>query len=174
MYTIGEICKRFNLSRSTILYYDKLGLLKATKRQANNYRVYNEEQVTRLENILIYRNFGVSLKDIGKILDPSNSEVSTILLNRLSEIQSEIEVLKKQRLFVIDVLKQEIIYKPDTQFTPKTWSELLLKLGYDEPSTFRWHKEFEEENPKMHRKFLKSLNMSNKEIEKLILKIKGL
>ena len=96
MYTIGEICKRFNLSRSTILYYDKLGLLKATKRQANNYRVYNEEQVTRLENILIYRNSGVSLKDIGKILDPSNSEVSTILLNRLSEIQSEIEVLKNK------------------------------------------------------------------------------
>lgn len=174
MYTIGEMCKRFDLSRSTILYYDKLGLLKATKRQANNYRVYNEEQVTRLEKILMYRDSVVSLKDIDKILNPSSSEASTILLNRLSEIQSEIEVLKKQRLFVINVLKQEIIYKPDTQFTAKTWKELLLKLGYDEPSTLIWHKEFEEDNPEMHRKFLKSLNMSNKEIEKLILKIKDL
>lgn len=51
-----------------------------------NYKIYNEDQIMILEKILMYRDYGVSLKDIGKILNSSNCEVSTILVNRLSEL----------------------------------------------------------------------------------------
>ncbi len=171
MYTIGEMCKRFNLSRSTILYYDKLGLLKPTDRQANNYRIYGEEQVERLEKIKSYRASGVSLKDIEKILNTADNEVSKILLSRLSEIQSEIAALKKQELLVIDVLKERTAYGNDVQFAPGSWTKLLEKLGYDEASRLKWHKDFEEENTMMHREFLRSLKMSDQQIKDMLAEI---
>ncbi|PQJ85056.1 hypothetical protein BTO22_16395 [Aliivibrio sifiae] len=47
MYRISELAQRVGLSRSTLLYYEKLGLISA-KRQANGYRSYSENDLQRL------------------------------------------------------------------------------------------------------------------------------
>lgn len=44
MYRISELALKVGLSRSTLLYYEKLGLI-SSKRQANGYRTYSEHDL---------------------------------------------------------------------------------------------------------------------------------
>lgn len=173
MYSIGDLCKMFNLSRSTILYYDKMNLLKSSRNEENNYRIYDEEQVKRLEKIMGYRESGVSLKDIQDILDMKSNKVTNILLRRIEEIQKEIRALKKQEQMVVDVLKEEVLKDKTTHFTAASWSELLINLGYDDRAMLDWHKEFERKNSKLHREFLKNLKMDKKDVDKLVKELKN-
>ncbi|MAW86641.1 MAG: hypothetical protein CMJ42_08950 [Phyllobacteriaceae bacterium] len=48
MYRISQLAESVGLSRATLLYYEKLGLLKG-KRQANGYRLYTEADRQRLQ-----------------------------------------------------------------------------------------------------------------------------
>ncbi|MEN8133472.1 MAG: MerR family DNA-binding transcriptional regulator [Pseudomonadota bacterium] len=47
MFTIGQIGKRFGISRSTLLYYDAIGLLRPSGRSTANYRLYTEDDMLR-------------------------------------------------------------------------------------------------------------------------------
>lgn len=42
-YTIGQVIKKLNINKETIGYYEKIGLLKYTKRDDNGYRIYTED-----------------------------------------------------------------------------------------------------------------------------------
>ena len=48
MYTVGHLARSFGLSRSTLLYYDSIGLCKPSGRSAANYRTYTEKDRERL------------------------------------------------------------------------------------------------------------------------------
>jgi DNA-binding transcriptional MerR regulator len=67
--TVGRIASKFNLSRSTLRYYDSIGVLSPIKRGKGNYRMYSEEDCKRLEQISNYRQTGLSLQEIKEILD---------------------------------------------------------------------------------------------------------
>ncbi|AIF49685.1 MerR family transcriptional regulator [Pelosinus sp. UFO1] len=67
--TIGRLASKFNLSRSTLRYYDSIGVLSPIKRGKGNYRIYSEEDCKRLEQIANYRQIGLSLQEIKEILD---------------------------------------------------------------------------------------------------------
>ena len=64
MITVGRLAKRFGLSRSTLLYYDSIGLLRPTGRSAKGYRLYSEDDAARLEKICLYRQTGLSLDEV--------------------------------------------------------------------------------------------------------------
>ena len=65
-YTIGEIAKRFNISISTIRYYDKEGLLPNIKRE-NGIRKFSEQDVETIFIIECLKKTNVELKDINYI-----------------------------------------------------------------------------------------------------------
>ena len=69
MYTIGRLARRYQLSRSTLLYYDRIGLLKPGARTETGYRIYDEYDAKRLEKICTYRRAGLALADIKTSLD---------------------------------------------------------------------------------------------------------
>lgn len=168
MYTIGDLVKKFNLSRSTILYYDKLDLLRPAHRGENNYRLYSEVEVMKLDKIVMYREAGIPLRKIHRLLDTENNQFSEILLGRLNKIKQEINLLKAQEKLVLEVLRAEVIDGKKASFTNKTWTEMLINLGYEEKDWLNWHREFELDNSEAHYKFLKSLGMDDKEIQWLI------
>lgn len=47
------------------------------------------------------------------------------------------------------------------------WIEIMKAAGFDEPAMRTWHQKFEEMEPVEHRKFLESLGIEAKEIEKI-------
>ena len=56
--TVTRLAKSCNLSRSTVLYYESIGLLTRPRRSEGNYRVYTPKDVERLRQICSYRDAG--------------------------------------------------------------------------------------------------------------------
>ena len=84
--TIGRLARRFDLSRSALLYYDSIGLLKPSHRRPSDYRQYSEADVVRLDQICTYRRAGLQLEEIRAILDSPGSRVTEALQARLEEL----------------------------------------------------------------------------------------
>jgi len=51
VYTVGVLARSVGLARSTLLYYDRIGLLPPSRRSATRYRLYGEDARSRLEAI---------------------------------------------------------------------------------------------------------------------------
>jgi DNA-binding transcriptional MerR regulator len=63
--TTIDLTKGFGLSRSTLISYDKLSLLKPAVRSDANYRRYTAEDHQLLAKIMTHRDTGMSDKDMG-------------------------------------------------------------------------------------------------------------
>ena len=108
MFSIGQLCKEFHLSRSTLLYYDSIGLLVASERSGVNYRKYSEEDRTRLGQICAFREAGVPLRQIKDMLDKEGRGEREILEKRLRELNTEIRYLRLQQKLIVDMLQMRL------------------------------------------------------------------
>ena len=66
---IGELAERAATPPETIRYYERLGLLAPTQREGKGHRHYGEEAVTRLNKINFLKGLGLSLDEIGGVID---------------------------------------------------------------------------------------------------------
>lgn len=163
MYTVGRLAKEFGLSRSTLLYYDSIGLLSPSQHTKGTYRQYTEADKEKLRRICMYRKAGVSLKNIARILNPeTTSEISVVLEDRLEALSKEIADLQSQQHIVTDLLQQSTL--PASASTTTTWAELFTNAGLSTEDMRRWHMEFERLRPEEHVEFLRLLHMPEKEI----------
>lgn len=107
MYTIRDLCRISKLSRSTLLYYDALGLLKPAERSGTNYRYYSEESVLRLSKICLYRDAGVRLADIGALIGaPESSDLSLDILEKtLFLLNNEADKIREKQKTIVDLIK---------------------------------------------------------------------
>lgn len=172
MFTIGDLVKRFNLSRSTILYYDKIGLLKSSERTKSNYRLYSDGDIERLNTIIRHRKSGIPLNDISKLLELDKTNISDILTRRLKSIQTEIVTLKKQEQMILALLMKEVRLSDSVIFDKHTWTELLVSIGFSKDDLISWHRDFEKDSSDEHAAFLNSLGMQKDDIESLILQLR--
>lgn len=82
-YTVQKLGKIAGISTRTLRYYDEIGILKPTRINSSGYRLYGRKEVDRLQQILFFRELGVNLSDIGKILDsPCFDGLSTLREHR--------------------------------------------------------------------------------------------
>lgn len=163
--TIGQLSKRFGLSRSTLLYYDSIGLLKPSGRSKANYRRYTQEDAGRLEMICMYRQMGLSMVSIGEILKSPKSSARNILEKRLLALAKEICRLREQQHMIIRMLGDRSLRKRIPVLDREGWVALLRACGLDEDGMYKWHQEFEKLSPLLHQEFLEGLGISGKEIE---------
>lgn len=167
MYGIAQLVKKSGLSRSTLLYYDSVGLLKASGRTGSNYRRYSDEDIKRLEQIRIYRKAGLPIEDIKKIMDsPENSTVA-ILEKQLHRLNEEIQKLRNQQNDIVKMLKNDKLVCRTGIIDKETWIALLHSMGFDHMTTWKWHVQFEKDFPEEHQLFLESLGLSSEEIKQI-------
>ncbi len=159
METISRLARRFGLSRSTLLYYDRLGLLRASARSAAGYRRYSEEDARRLELVCLYRAAGVPLADVRRILDGPREAMSSALERRLAALQEELSRIRAQQDVIIRILKRPELARRYRGLDVHGWVRLLQAVGLDEPAMLRWHAEFERMAPEAHQEFLASLRV---------------
>ena len=93
MYMINEISKLTGVSIRMLHHYDKIGLLVPSKRNNSNYRVYSQEDVARLYQILLFKELEFSLKDIKRILDDEGFDKEEAL-----KVHKKLILEKKNRL----------------------------------------------------------------------------
>lgn len=164
MTTIGRLARRHGLSRSTLLYYDRIGLLRPSGRSPANYRVYTEADERRLAQICRYRAAGIGLKAIAEMLSAGDSAVVRVLKQRLHALNDEIVVLRRQQHFIASLLEHAAVMVPPTVMTRRRWTALLRAAGMDDADMMRWHAEFERMDPDAHEHFLQSLGIAPADI----------
>lgn len=69
MKSVHEISRLTGVSARTLHHYDAIGLLKPTEKTAAGYRLYDDDALRRLQNILLFRELEFPLKEIKAILD---------------------------------------------------------------------------------------------------------
>src|SRR5689334_9657020 len=103
--TVSQLARTCGLSRSTVLYYENLGLLKPGRRSSGNYRLYAGKDLERLRQICVYRNAGLKLRDIRAVLDQTHGDAARVLKRRLVELSGEIEKLRDHQRAIARLLK---------------------------------------------------------------------
>lgn len=88
---INEVEERVGISKANIRFYEKQGLL-SPARSANGYREYSEEDILRLQQIIILRKLGISVQDIEKIQKGELSLQDAIQTN-IIQLEEQIEQL---------------------------------------------------------------------------------
>jgi len=86
---IGELAKQTGLVVRTLHYYDEIGLLSPSRRTDSEHRLYERQDIVRLQKILSLRQLGLSLKEIHDCLEkPDYSLLKTIDLHRSNRADS--------------------------------------------------------------------------------------
>ncbi len=91
MYTIKEIADLAGVSRRTLHYYDEIGILTPPHIAENGYRFYNDESLFKLQQILYYREIGLELQKIKKILDDPDFDTISALQTHRQRLERKIE-----------------------------------------------------------------------------------
>lgn len=95
-HPIGDLARYAGISKRTLRYYDEIGLLRPKKASKAGYRLYDEEEVNRLQQILFYRELDFDLETIRTILDdPQFDRIQALEehMQNLREKQRHIETL---------------------------------------------------------------------------------
>ena len=161
MFRITELGRLFGLSRSTLLYYDRIGLLCPSGRSEAGYRHYSHKDRDRLESICSFRNAGLSLEDIQRILAMEKDADGEVLRKRLKDIGEEIRTLQSQQLMIAKMLQVQA--SGELPVDKQAWIEMLRAAGMDEAAMCRWHSEFERRAPEAHHQFLLGLGIPEEE-----------
>lgn len=162
--TIGKLAARFGLSRSTLLYYDSIGLLSPSLHSKGEYRIYDQEDERRLERICRYRQAGIPLKQIKKILDSPETSLTSVLQQRFEDLGREVQRLHDQQRLIAELLQKPDLLSQSKGMNREVWSSLLRSSGYSELDMRRWHVHFERMDSEKHLVFLRYLGIPEDEI----------
>ena len=136
MRTVKEISDLTGISVRTLHYYDEIGLLKPTEKSDAGYRLYDDKALETLQQILFFREFDISLKEIKAVLDNPALDRNQIL-----QVQRKMLVTKKERMerliaSIDDILKGE--NKMDfTIFTKTEVEEMFQTMLEHMPENMR-------------------------------------
>lgn len=102
-YTISQLAKLAGISTRTLRYYDEINLLKPKRINSSGYRIYGQEEVNRLQQILFFRELDVNIETIISIMnDPNYDSIKALkdhliqLRNKRSRLDRLIESVKKR------------------------------------------------------------------------------
>jgi MerR family transcriptional regulator, thiopeptide resistance regulator len=195
--TIGRLAKASGLSRSTLLYYDRMGLLCPVNRSQGNYRLYSAGDVERLRWIRCYRDAGIPLRQIAQILGGggrTGAPSAAVLKHHLRFLDEQINTLRNQQRQAILLLEQitsgssarasgevdvrppralsagrkkHFVQKEIDMVNKKRWVEIMKAAGFKEDDMRNWHRQFERLEPQAHQEFLESLGIEAAEIRQI-------
>jgi MerR family transcriptional regulator, thiopeptide resistance regulator len=165
--SVSRLGRQFGLSRSALLYYDRIGLLSPSGRSRAGYRVYGERDAKRLEAICRYREIGLSLEQIGELLDGATGRTAELLEARLDQLNAEIERLREQQRIIVRLLADRKKLRRARAIDKEGWVAILRAAGLDDDGMRRWHVEFEKMAPDAHADFLQSLGLPPAEVTKI-------
>jgi DNA-binding transcriptional MerR regulator len=166
--TVTRLARACHLARSTVLYYESIGLLKRPGRTSGNYRLYTEKDLDRLRQICAYRNSGLTLADIRSLLDaPHTASAAEVLRRRMVELGKAIEQLREHQQAIARLLQIKSFTRRSSMVTKEKWVAVMRSAGFTDDDMHRWHAEFEKSAPGEHQEFLEFLHIPPAEISKI-------
>ena len=94
MFTVKQLSDLAGVTPRTLHHYDQIGLLKPSRTGDNGYRYYGEESLLKLQQILFYRELGLPLEDIKKIMGRRDFDILSALETHKAELVKRIARLE--------------------------------------------------------------------------------
>lgn len=95
MLSVKELCQLKGVTRKTLFYYDKIGLLIPSGREGKQKaKFYNEKAVERLEEIICLQNAGLTLAEIAQMIDLPEEQKAVRLrcaIDRMHDERTELD-----------------------------------------------------------------------------------
>jgi DNA-binding transcriptional MerR regulator len=139
-WKVGELAERTGLTVRTLHHYDGIGLLSPSARTPSGHRQYGEAEVERLGRIVALRAAGLSLDEIGRVLDGPEGTLDRVLSRQVEQLGQQIERntrlrerLKGLRRWLrsncgvpVDALFEimEVMVNPESYYTPEQLEQL--------------------------------------------------
>ena len=121
--TVAQVSKRTGVSVRTLHHYDQIGLLRPTEVTEAGYRLYDDTALDKLYMILVYRELGLPLNEIGSILDAPDYDRNRVLEHQIKLMQERIEKLQNRISFARGMLMLGGKYMDFEGFDPKRMDE---------------------------------------------------
>lgn len=157
MMTVNDVSKLSGVSIKTLQYYDKIGLLKPKAYSSAGYRLYDEENLDKLQQILFFKELEFPLKEIKKILSNPNFDKTEAIKQQIKLLELKKEHIDNLILFAKGVNLMGTKNLNFEVFDTKKIDEYALeaKTKWGNTPEFR---EFEEKSKNRDRKEIKNLN----------------
>ena len=110
-YKIGKVSQMTGLSRDTLRYYEKIGLIRHLEKDESGRKKYSEKDIEWIEFLKRLKTTKMSLKDIGKYADlryegdETSGERKKMLTKQLEKIMEEIEKLMETKQILVCKIK---------------------------------------------------------------------
>lgn len=147
MYSISQTCQFVGISRSTLLYYERIGLVSPKRNPISGYRDYSQDDAHTLVLIRQLKKAGFSLKEASSIVEGVLDAES--ILKQFYRLDSEIQELKVAHEIVRSLVVHSTGKPPSIESHPN-------------PAGI-WHSELEKVAGEAHAKWLKRLGFDDKE-----------
>ena len=137
MYSISALAAEVGLSRSTLLYYEKLKLIQGRRRD-NGYRYYNDSDVQRLRLVQQLHTGGLTLKECKACVDAKIER--QLLHNRLQQLDAEIAQKQQARELLAALLGETGLkhwHESIDKIAPEAHLDWLIKQGFNEKEALR-------------------------------------
>lgn len=114
---INEISVITNVSKRSLRYYEKMGLIKP-KRKKNGYRIYSIEDIKIIERIKLFVSAGVPLRNIKYIVSCTLhtdkvlmcKELEKIFFDEMEKLEVKISQLKQSKRYLKQIIdNREIV-----------------------------------------------------------------
>ena len=94
LQTASQVSQNYGVSTRMLRYYEQMGLIESNRKDDYAYRVYDENALRRLQQIIILRKLQIPVKKISVILkNPDAATATEIFKANISELQAEINSL---------------------------------------------------------------------------------
>jgi DNA-binding transcriptional MerR regulator len=106
VFRIGELARRTGVSVRTLHHYDAIGLLRPSQRSESGHRLYDGEDVGRLQQIRSLRALGLSLEEIRELLGSKRLTPLGVVEMHLRRVREEIELQRQLASRLEDIAKR--------------------------------------------------------------------
>ncbi len=108
-YSVSQLANLAGVSIRALHHYDKIGLLEPGGRTAAGYRWYGPGEVSRLQQILFFRELDFPLDDILRILDSPSYNPESVLMDQRQLIRQRIARLRQQERIIVATLEEKVM-----------------------------------------------------------------
>jgi len=164
--TISRLARRFGLARSTLLYYDRIGLLRPNRHSPAGYRLYDPQAVERLKRIVELRSAGMALTTVKLVLETS-TPLADALEQQVALLNRQLSQLREQQRVVLTLLQSRSAARRARTMTKDSWTRMFRSIGLSDADMRQWHAHFERTMPEAHRDFLEALGLDAPEVRRI-------
>ena len=104
--TVGRVADLVGVSVRTLHHWDAIGLVSPGGRSWSGYRLYDADDVARIHRVLVYRELGLALAQIGEILDDPSVDPREHLQRQRTLLQERIRRLERTARAVDEMIER--------------------------------------------------------------------